>query len=152
MTDEAIKNLGGQYQYGFKDDIEPIYTTGEGLSEEVVRKISAAKNEPKWMLDIRLAAYKTYRKLSLPNFGPDLTKLDYEHINYFRRDSDFVARKWEDVPEDIKKTFDKLGVPQAERKYLAGSSAQYESEVVYHNMRKQFEDMGIIFMDTDTAV
>lgn len=152
MTDEAIKNLGGQYQYGFKDDIEPIYTTGEGLSEEIVRKISAAKNEPKWMLDIRLAAYKTYRKLSLPNLGPDLTKLDYEHINYFRRDSDFVARKWEDVPEDIKKTFDKLGVPQAERKYLAGSSAQYESEVVYHNMRKQFEDMGIIFMDTDTAV
>ncbi len=104
------------------------------------------------MLDFRLKAFKRYQEMELPDFGPDLSVLDLDHINYFRRDSDRIARKWEDVPADIKKTFDRLGVPEAERKYLAGSSAQYESEVVYHNMRKDFEDLGIVFMDTDSAV
>ena len=151
MTEEMPK-LGGEYQYGFKDDITPVFTTGEGLTEEIVRAISAAKNEPEWMLEFRLNAYKIYRKLEMPKFGPDLSKLDFEHINYFRRDTDKVARDWDDVPEDIKKTFDRLGVPEAERKYLAGSSAQYESEVVYHNIKEDFEKMGIIFMSTDDAV
>lgn len=152
MISEDIKDIGGQYKYGFKDDIEPIYTTGEGLSEEVVRNISKAKNEPEWMLDIRLAAYEKYKTLKMANFGPDLSELDLDHINYFRRDTDTVARKWEDVPQEIKDTFDRLGVPEAERKYLAGSSAQYESEVVYHNMEEDFAKKGIIFMDTDSAV
>ncbi len=88
----------------------------------------------------------------MPKFGPDLSGIDLDKINYFRRDADKVARNWDDVPEDIKKTFDRLGVPQAEREYLAGSSAQYESEVVYHNMQQQFEKTGIVFMDTDSAV
>ena len=96
------------------------------MTEDIVRQISAAKNEPEWMLDFRLKAYELYRKLPMPDFGPDLSPLDFEHINYFRRDSDRVARDWDDVPEEIKKTFDRLGVPEAERKYLAGSSAQYE--------------------------
>lgn len=142
----------GEYQYGFKDDVTPVLTTGEGLNEDVIRQISKAKNEPKWMLDFRLKAYQTYLKAPMPNFGPDLTKIDFDHINYFRRDTDFVARDWDDVPDKIKETFDRLGVPQAERKYLAGSSAQYESEVVYHNMRENFEKMGIIFMSTDQAL
>ena len=149
---EKIPELGGEYKYGFKDDIKPIYTTGEGLTEEIVRKISEAKNEPEWMLDFRLKVYETYKNLSMPDFGPDLSPLDFEHINYFRRDSEGVARDWDEVPEEIKKTFDRLGVPQAERKYLAGSSAQYESEVVYHNMREDFDKLGIVFMDTDSAV
>ena len=102
-------------------------------------------------MDVRISP-KIYRKLEMPKFGPDLSKLDFEHINYFRRDTDKVARDWDDVPEDIKKTFDRLGVPEAERKYLAGSSAQYESEVVYHNIKEDFEKMGIIFMSTDDAV
>ncbi|MCP0885935.1 Fe-S cluster assembly protein SufB [Ligilactobacillus sp. WILCCON 0076] len=147
-----MPTLGGEYQYGFKDDITPVFTTGEGLTEDIVREISAAKNEPQWMLDFRLKAYKIYQRLSMPNFGPDLSTLDFEHINYFRRDTDKVARNWEDVPEDIKKTFDRLGVPEAERKYLAGSSAQYESEVVYHNMKDDFTKLGIVFMSTDDAV
>ncbi|GEN47893.1 Fe-S cluster assembly protein SufB [Ligilactobacillus pobuzihii] len=148
----TVPEVGGEYKYGFKDDIEPIYTTGEGLTEEIVREISAAKNEPQWMLDFRLKSYEIYKKLPMPKFGPDLSGIDLDKINYFRRDSDKVARSWNDVPEDIKKTFDRLGVPQAEREYLAGSSAQYESEVVYHNMQKQFEKTGIVFMDTDSAV
>ncbi|MFT8373119.1 MAG: Fe-S cluster assembly protein SufB, partial [Liquorilactobacillus satsumensis] len=152
MADANQLGLGGEYKYGFKDNIAPILTTGEGLTEETVRQISAAKNEPDWMLDFRLKAFKRYQEMELPDFGPDLSVLDLDHINYFRRDSDRIARKWEDVPADIKKTFDRLGVPEAERKYLAGSSAQYESEVVYHNMRKDFEDLGIVFMDTDSAV
>lgn len=151
-TKASMLGLGGEYKYGFKDDIQPILTTGEGLSEDTVRQISAAKNEPDWMLDFRLKAFACYRKMAMPDFGPDLSAIDLEHINYFRRDSQHVARKWEDVPSEIKNTFDRLGVPEAERKYLAGSSAQYESEVVYHNMREDFEKQGIVFMDTDSAV
>ncbi|QLL78193.1 Fe-S cluster assembly protein SufB [Ligilactobacillus saerimneri] len=152
MIEPDIKDIGKEYKYGFKDNIEPILTTGEGLTADIVRQISAAKNEPEWMLDFRLRAYKIYRKLPMPSFGPDLSKLDYEHINYFRRSTDKVARSWDDVPQEMKETFERLGVPQAERKYLAGSSAQYESEVVYHNMKKEFDKLGIIFMDTDSAV
>lgn len=152
MADASMLGLGGEYKYGFKDDIQPILTTGEGLNEEIVRQISAAKNEPDWMLDFRLKSFKRYEQMEMPDFGPDLSTLDLNHINYFRRDSEGIARNWEDVPENIKKTFDRLGVPEAERKYLAGSSAQYESEVVYHNMREDFEKLGIVFMDTDSAV
>ncbi|KRN88990.1 Fe-S cluster assembly protein SufB [Ligilactobacillus ceti] len=152
MSDQIIDELGGAYQYGFKDDVTPTYTTGEGLSEDIVREISEIKNEPEWMLEFRLAAYRIYRELPMPNFGPDLSQLDYENINYFRRDADHVARDWDDVPEEIKETFERLGVPEAERKYLAGSSAQYESEVVYHNMCEDFKKLGIVFMSMDAAV
>lgn len=145
-------DVGGEYEYGFKDDIEPVYSTGRGLTEAIVREISAAKNEPEWMLDYRLRAFAIYEKMPMPSFGPDLSKLDLANMRYFQRASDNVARDWEDVPDKIKETFDRLGVPEAERKYLAGSSAQYESEVVYHHMREDFEKLGIIFMSTDAAV
>jgi len=129
------------YQFGFHDNIKPKFSTGRGLTEEIVRKISAEKNEPKWMLDYRLQAYQIYQKMPFPSIGPDLSGLDLENMLYYQK-----------VTEDIKLTFEKLGVPQAERKYLAGSAAQYESEMVYHNMKKQFDKLGIIFMDTDSAL
>ena len=124
-----------EYEYGFHDDVKPKFSTGRGLTEETVRKISAEKNEPQWMLDYRLKSYKTYQKLAMPNFGPDLSDLDLENMLYYQKMTDRKYRDWDDVPDKMKETFDRLGVPEAERKYLAGSSAQYESEVVYHNMR-----------------
>ena len=142
----------GSYDYGFSDDVKPVYSTGRGLTEETVREISAAKHEPQWMLDYRLQAYHTYLKMPMPDFGPDLSALDLENMLYYQKATDRQYRDWDDVPTEIKTTFDRLGVPEAERKYLAGSSAQYESEVVYHNMREEFEKLGIIFIDTDTAL
>ena len=141
-----------EYEYGFHDDVKPRFSTGRGLTEETVRKISAEKNEPQWMLDYRLKSYKTYQKLAMPNFGPDLSDLDLENMLYYQKMTDRKYRDWDDVPDKMKETFDRLGVPEAERKYLAGSSAQYESEVVYHNMRNEFEKLGILFTDTDTAL
>ncbi|MCG0632329.1 putative ABC transporter component, iron regulated (putative) [Lactiplantibacillus plantarum] len=140
------------YEYGFHDDVKPAYSTGRGLTEATVREISAAKHEPQWMLDYRLNAYHEYLKMPMPKFGPDLTKLDLKDMLYYQKMTDKKFRDWKEVPADLKRTFDRLGVPEAERKYLAGSSAQYESEVVYHNMRKDFEKLGIIFTDTDTAL
>lgn len=150
--DETLRSLDHEYEYGFKDDVKPVYTTGEGLSEAVVRQISAAKHEPDWMLDFRLQAYRTYQQLPMPKFGPDLSAIDFDHLNYFRRDANEAVRSWDDVPDKIKETFEKLGVPQAERQYLAGSSAQYESEVVYHNIKEDLARQGVLFMSTDAAV
>ncbi|CAJ1201608.1 Fe-S cluster assembly protein SufB [Companilactobacillus nantensis] len=140
------------YEYGFHDDIKPKYSTGRGLTEETVRQISAEKKEPQWMLDYRLKSYALYKKLPMPNFGPDLSDLDLENMYYYQKMTDKKYRDWDDVPDKMKETFDRLGVPEAERKYLGGSSAQYESEVVYHNMRTEFKKMGILFTDTDTAL
>lgn len=141
-----------RYEYGFHDNVKPEYSTGRGLTEETIRQISAEKNEPQWMLDYRLQAYQIYQKMPLPKFGPDLSGLDLKNMLYYQKMTEKKYRNWDDVPEDLKKTFDRLGVPEAERKYLAGSSAQYESEVVYHNMKDQFAKLGIIFTDTDTAL
>lgn len=153
MTTKAKDVISDKdYEYGFHDDIKPEFSTGRGLTEEVVRKISAEKNEPQWMLDYRLKCFKLYQSMPMPKFGPDLSKLDLDNMLYYQKMTDKKYRDWKDVPEDLKRTFDRLGVPQAERKYLAGSSAQYESEVVYHNMKKQFDKLGIIFTDTDTAL
>lgn len=145
-------NLGEKYPYGFKDRIAPLFTTGTGISEEKIKRISKVKHEPQWMLDFRLKSYSIYRKLPMPSFGPDLSHLNLDQINYFRKDTSKAVRKWEDVPPQIKETFDKLGVPQAERQYLAGSSAQYESEAVYHHIQEELQEQGVIFMDMDSAV
>jgi len=141
-----------EYDYGFSDDVEPVFSTGRGLTEDVVRAISREKKEPQWMLDFRLKSFHAYEKMPMPDFGPDLSDLDLEHMLYYQKATDKQYRDWEDVPDKIKETFDRLGVPEAERKYLAGSSAQYESEVVYHNMREEFEKLGIIFTDMDTGL
>ena len=149
-VEEIVKDE--EYQYGFHDNIKPKFSTGRGLTEKIVREISAEKNEPKWMLDYRLKSYHIYQKMPVPSFGPDLSGLNLKNMLYYQKMTDKKYRDWKDVPADIKETFEKLGVPQAERKYLAGSAAQYESEMVYHNMKKQFDKLGIIFMDTDSAL
>lgn len=146
------KYIESEYKYGFKDEDVSIYKTTKGLNEDVIRAISHKKNEPSWMLEFRLKCFEYFKKAPLPNYGPDLSKLEYDDYTYFIRSSEDVSNKWEDVPETIKDTFDKLGIPEAEHKFLAGVSTQYESEVVYHNMLQEVEEKGVIFLDTDSAL
>ncbi|RKV63867.1 MAG: Fe-S cluster assembly protein SufB [Streptococcus sp.] len=140
------------YAFGFHDDVKPLYSTGKGLTEEVVRDISEIKNEPQWMLDYRLRCLELFYKLPMPKWGPDLSGINFSDVIYYQKLSGQPSRSWDDVPDDIKKTFERLGIPNAERQFLSGAVAQYESEVVYHNMKEEFEKMGIIFTDTDTAL
>lgn len=144
--------LREEYQYGFYDEVESLYDTGKGLTEQIVRDISARKNEPAWMLEYRLKAYQHFLERPMPEWGADLSELNFDEYTFYRKSTEAPARTWDDVPEKIKETFERLGVPEAERAYLAGTGAQYESEVVYHNMKAEFEKLGIIFMDTDTAL
>lgn len=123
----------------------------KGIDREKVRMISKIKKEPDWMRDFRVQSYEAFERTAQPKFGPELL-IDFDEITYYKRSSDHVSNKWEDIPTDIKDTFDKIGLPEAEQKYLAGVGAQYESEVIYHNMLKELEDKNIIFCDTDTAL
>ena len=151
MSKDEIK-FQEDYKYGFKDKDVSILKTDIGLNEDIIRQISKLKNEPEWMLEYRLNSYKAFKKLPLPNFGPDLSNLDYDTYTYFTRLSNKESQNWDEVPETVKNTFDKLGIPEAEQKYLAGVSTQYESEVVYHNMLKEVEEKGVIFLSTDMAL
>src|SRR5574344_1286301 len=148
--EKLLKNE--DYKYGFKDKDVSVFNTGKGLSEEVVREISKLKNEPGWMLEFRLKAYKAFIELPMPSFGPNLSSLDFSSYTYFIRPSQKVEKDWDKVPETIKNTFQKLGIPEAEQKYLSGVTTQYESEAVYHNMLKEVEDKGVIFLSTDQAL
>ena len=139
-------------KYDFKDKIDDIFSTGKGLNEDVIKTISKAKNEPEWMLNLRLEAYSKFLKLPFPKFGPDTTFLDFDSFTYFTRYSSKEERNWDEVPATIKETFQKLGIPEAESKYLSGAATQYESEMVYHNMLKEVEDKGVIFLSTDMAL
>ncbi|MDR3191167.1 MAG: Fe-S cluster assembly protein SufB [Lactobacillaceae bacterium] len=150
-TQEAIQH-DRDAALDYADDIQPVFSTGQGLSEDVVRAISAAKNEPAWMLAYRLEAYQLYLSMELPKWGPDLNEINFADIYYYNKPTTEKYRDWDDVPAEMKDTFERLGVPEAERKWLAGSSAQFESEVVYHRMKEEFEKQGIIFTDTDTAL
>ena len=151
MSKDDIK-FQEDYKYGFKDKDVSIVKTDIGLNEDIIRQISKLKNEPEWMLEYRLKSYKAFLKLPLPSFGPDLSNLDYDTYTYFTRLSNKESQNWDEVPETVKNTFDKLGIPDAEQKYLAGVSTQYESEVVYHNMLKEVEEKGVIFLSTDMAL
>lgn len=142
----------GDYKYGFHDKDVSIFRSDRGLTEEIVREISKMKEEPEWMLDFRLKSLKHFYKRPMPMWGGDLSELNFDEITYYVKPSERSERSWDEVPEEIKNTFDKLGIPEAEQKYLAGVSAQYESEVVYHNMEKDLEEQGIIFKDTDSAL
>ena len=142
----------GDYQFGFHDDVTPIFSTGKGISEAVVREMSAAKGEPEWMLEFRLKSLEIFNKMPMQDWGPDLSDINFDEINYYQKASDRPARSWDDVPDKIKETFERIGIPEAERAYLAGASAQYESEVVYHNMKDEYDKLGIIFTDTDSAL
>ncbi|GEM02314.1 Iron-regulated ABC transporter membrane component SufB [Halolactibacillus halophilus] len=142
----------GEYKYGFHDKDVSIFRTERGLTEKVVREISKIKDEPEWMLSYRLKALEHFYKTPMPQWGGDLSELDFDEITYYVKPSERSERSWDEVPEEIKRTFDKLGIPEAEQKYLAGVSAQYESEVVYHNLKEDLQKMGIVFKDTDTAL
>ncbi len=141
-----------EYKYGFRDEHKAIFQSGKGLTEEIVRTISEMKGEPEWMLKFRLKSLEQFRKMEMPTWGGNMDDLDFEDIQYYVKPSEKQGKTWEEVPEEIKATFDKLGIPEAEQKFLAGVSAQYESEVVYHSMQEELEKQGVIFMDTDSAV
>ncbi|WP_436773752.1 Fe-S cluster assembly protein SufB [Yinghuangia sp. YIM S09857] len=155
MTTEARPELEGlgTYEYGWADTDVAGANARRGLSEEVVRDISAKKNEPEWMLKLRLKGLRLFDKKPMPTWGSDLSGIDFDNIKYFVRSTEKQAASWEDLPEDIKNTYDKLGIPEAEKQRLvAGVAAQYESEVVYHQIREDLEEQGVIFLDTDTGL
>jgi Fe-S cluster assembly protein SufB len=141
-----------EYKYGFRDEHRAVFQSEKGLSADVVRTISQMKGEPEWMLNFRLKALEHFNRMPVPRWGGNLDDLDFDDIRYYVKPSEKQGRTWEEVPAEIKATFDKLGIPEAEQKFLAGVSAQYESEVVYHNIKKDLEAQGVIFMDTDSAL
>jgi Fe-S cluster assembly protein SufB len=150
--DEQIASLG-RYGYGWADADVAGASAQRGLSEAVVRDISAKKNEPEWMLQRRLRALSIFDKKPMPNWGSDLSGIDFDNIKYFVRSTEKQAATWDDLPADIKNTYDKLGIPEAEKQRLvAGVAAQYESEVVYHKINEELERQGVIFLDTDTGL
>ena len=134
------------------DEDVSIFSTGLGLNEDVVREISRQKGEPDWMLSFRLDALKKFNAMPMPRFGPDLSKMDFSSYTYFTRVSNKETNKWEEVPETIKATFERLGIPEAEQKFLSGASTQYESEVVYHNMLEEVKEKGVIFLSIDMGL
>src|SRR5215475_12206430 len=155
MTTTANDQLEGlgTYKFGWADPDVAGASARRGLSEEVVRDISARKNEPEWMLDLRLKGLKYFGRKPMPAWGADLGGIDFDNIKYFVRSTEKQAASWEELPADIKNTYDKLGIPEAEKQRLiAGVAAQYESEVVYHKIREDLEEKGVIFLDTDTAL
>ena len=149
---ESLEGLG-RYAFGWSDSDEAGAAATRGLSEAKVREISALKNEPEWMLNFRLKGLRLFDKKPMPNWGADLSGIDFDNIKYFVRSSEKQAATWDDLPADIKNTYDKLGIPEAEKQRLiAGVAAQYESEVVYHSIREDLEEKGVLFLDTDTAL
>ncbi len=152
MSSEVADVDLGEYKYGFHDEENPVIKIERGLNEDVIRQISAHKGEPEWMLDFRLESYKVFLSKPMPNWGSDLSGIDFDNIFYYLKPAELNARSWDDVPETIKNTFERLGIPEAERKFLAGVGAQYESEVIYHSLKKELEDQGILFLDTGQAL
>ncbi|MDO5672019.1 MAG: Fe-S cluster assembly protein SufB [Actinomycetaceae bacterium] len=151
--EEIISSISTQYDYGWRDSDEAGRSARRGLDESVVRYISEVKQEPEWMLKIRLKALKIFERKPMPTWGPDLSTLDFDQFKYFVRSTERQATSWEDLPEDIKRTYDRLGIPDAEKQRLvAGVAAQYESEVVYHQIREDLEAQGVIFLDMDTGL
>lgn len=143
----------GNYEYGWHDSDTAGATARRGLNEEVVRDISSKKNEPQWMLDLRLKGLRLFDKKPMPTWGSNLGDIDFDNIKYFVRSTEKQATSWDELPDDIKNTYDKLGIPEAEKQRLiSGVAAQYESEVVYHQIREDLEEQGVLFLDTDTAL
>ena len=154
-TQQALAQINADYaeRYGFHDPENYLYKAPKGLNEEIVRKISEFKDEPQWMREFRLKALEHFLARPMPNWGsPLLAEVDFDDIHYFVRASERAGRSWDEVPEDVKKTFDRLGIPEAERKFLAGVGAQYESEVVYHQVREDLEKQGVLFLDMDSGL
>ena len=151
---DAVRGINADYEerFGFHVPEDYVYKAPKGLSREVVERISEFKQEPQWMLEFRLRAFDHFLARPMPTWGADLSAIDWNDIRYFVRASEKPARSWDEVPEEIKNTFDRLGIPEAERKFLAGVGAQFESEVVYHQIREDLEKQGVLFTDMDTAL
>jgi len=147
-TDQLKKD----YRYGFSMPEQYVFKSPKGLNESVIREISKQKYEPAWMLDYRLAAYRHFCTRPMPAWGADLSAIDFDNIYYYLKPTERTVRSWDDLPEDIKKTYDAIGVPEAEKKFLAGVTAQYESEVVYKNLHKSLEGTGVVFLDMDSGL
>ena len=151
----APAELIEDYRHGFHDSEDKyVFKSGKGLTREIVERISAMKNEPEWMLKFRLKSLDIFQSKPMPTWGDTalLNEINFDDIHYFVKSSEGTEKSWDDVPEDIKRTFDRLGIPEAERKFLSGVSAQYESEVVYHSVREDLEKLGVLFCDMDTAL
>jgi Fe-S cluster assembly protein SufB len=149
---QVVAELGNDYKFGFHDPEEYFFKSGRGLNPEVVAMISEHKNEPEWMRERRLKALEYFRARPLPQWGGNLNEIDFENMYYYIRPTEKQANTWEDLPADIKNTWDRLGIPEAEKKYLAGVGAQYESEVVYHKLKQELEDQGVLFLDMDSGL
>jgi Fe-S cluster assembly protein SufB len=141
-----------RYKLGWSDEEDYVFKPKRGLSEDIIREMSWMKGEPQWMLDFRLKAYRAFQKRPMPNWGGDMSEIYFDDIYYYIKPTDQQVDDWDDLPEAIKTTYEKLGIPEAERKYLAGVTAQYESEVVFHRNREDLERQGVIFCDMDTAL
>ncbi|MGI9566226.1 MAG: Fe-S cluster assembly protein SufB [Nitrosopumilus sp.] len=150
----TTENLDMDYsKYDFKDSTEMyVHLSKKGLTKDTVIGISKMKKEPQWMLDFRLRSFEIFMKKPMPTWGGDLSVIDFQNIYYYAKASEKTEKNWDDVPEDVKNTFEKLGIPEAEKKFLAGVGAQYESEVVYHNLREDLQKQGVLFLDTDSAL
>src|SRR3989344_8889587 len=140
------------YKYGFSMKDTSVFKMQKGISSQVVSQISHIKKEPKWMTDFRLKSYKIFLEKKMPEWGGDLSHINFDDIVYFVRSTDSQKSRWEDLPAEIKETYDKIGVPEAEKKFLAGVSAQYDSEVVYESVQKELSKQGVIFCDMDTGL
>ena len=150
-SNEMLRELNTK-KYGFKDPENYVFKSQKGLSADIVRQISAMKHEPEWMLEFRLKALDQFQHMPMQKWGPDLSKLDLEDLYYYVRPTDEQGKTWDEVPDDIKNTFDRLGIPEAEQKFLAGVGAQYESEMVYHSIQKQLEEQGVIFLSIEEGL
>lgn len=149
---ERFKIIDDSYKYGFRDPEKYIFKARKGLNREIVEEISWIKQEPEWMRKFRLDSLEIFMKKPMPTWGADLSEIDFNDIYYYIKPSERQGHSWDEVPEYIKNTFERLGIPEAERKFLAGVGAQYESEMVYHSLKKEIEEMGVIFLDMDTAL
>jgi Fe-S cluster assembly protein SufB len=147
-----VSQIGRDYKYGFHTTDTPSFSTGRGLTREVVETISAQKNEPAWMLERRLQAYEHFLTRPVPTWGGDLSQIDFDSIFYYVKPTETEAASWEELPPDIKQTWDRLGIPEAEKKYLAGVGAQYESEVVYHKLQEELVRQGVVFLGMDVGL
>ena len=152
MSDTQILKDIGDYQFGFKDPETYVFKSRKGLDREIIEQISAMKGEPEWMLDFRLRAFEHFQKRPMPTWGGDLSKLDLDNIYYYVKPAEAESKSWDDVPETIKNTFEKLGIPEAEQKFLAGVGAQYESEMVYHQIQEHLEEQGVIFLSIEDGL
>lgn len=151
-SDNSKYNIVSDYKYGFSKPEEAVFKSEKGLNEEKIRQISAIKKEPKWMLEFRLKAYDIFKSKPMPKWGADLSDINFDEIFYYLKPTDKQKQTWEELPDSIKDTYDRLGIPEAERKFLAGVSAQYESEVVYHSLIDELQKQGVIFTDMDTGL